>query len=159
MRTRLPRIIGTTALLIAALVLVTTCWYGLRDGDLRRRAQLTSGRCTFGLLAGGFGIGGEFSKAHPAPAAARPQPTTRSTGWAYNLYGITAVHTDDAVTSRYAMTIPWYLPPALIVLTIAARRGRRAFRRSRGRCPSCNYDLRATPDRCPECGTVPPPLG
>jgi predicted amidophosphoribosyltransferase len=54
----------------------------------------------------------------------------------------------------HLVAIPIWLP----LLIFAAPAGlwlRGVLRRRRGahECPSCGYDLRATPDRCPECGT------
>jgi hypothetical protein len=52
--------------------------------------------------------------------------------------------------------VPMYVPMVGTALLPLVWLCRRAHRRSRaGCCPRCGYDLRATPDRCPECGAVP----
>ena len=61
---------------------------------------------------------------------------------------------------RYAVYLPhWAVVVGLLVPVAArfwmiARRRRVAGRRGRNCCVVCGYDLRATPGRCPECGTV-----
>jgi hypothetical protein len=50
---------------------------------------------------------------------------------------------------HWALLIPASIIPGVRLLSFAQRRRRRIT----GACRNCGYDLRATPDRCPECGT------
>jgi hypothetical protein len=58
---------------------------------------------------------------------------------------------------QHRLFVPHWAIAALL-LVLPARRGlgwlRSSRRHRRGLCQSCGYDLRASPDRCPECGAA-----
>jgi hypothetical protein len=57
-----------------------------------------------------------------------------------------------------AVVFPLWVPTVLFAALPLARGAMFVRRRRRvrgGHCVKCGYDLRATPERCPECGAVP----
>jgi hypothetical protein len=78
-------------------------------------------------------------------------------GWGYA--GNESIPSTGGTWDMFYLVLPnWVLIcatallPALRVYTFCQRESRRRIRL--GLCLNCGYDLRATPDRCPECGAV-----
>jgi hypothetical protein len=83
-------------------------------------------------------VGDHLSSLERVPEATKPGGGAGGTSLRLNLTAI-------AVWGASALS-------ALGVLIVAHRLSRAAKRSRRGLCPACGYDLRATPERCPECG-------
>lgn len=74
------------------------------------------------------------------------------TEWAYWSSMTANIYCHDLYIAWWWMVLIVALP--WLVLFDRARRKRRLIHRIRmGGCPTCGYDLRASKDRCPECGT------
>ena len=99
------------------------------------------------------------------------QPDVRWSWWRvfYQCSRYVAEDDEGRETGRYTywqVGSPAWLPVLLLSILPGVqsvrllRRGLTARRRGRaGLCPSCGYDLRASPGRCPECGAAAPAGG
>jgi len=81
--------------------------------------------------------------------------------WCHFFHHVTPYAGTSFVHSARVITVPfWILLAATAALPAWKLRAifreyRHNRRRRGGFCGSCGYDLRATPQRCPECGAVP----
>ena len=75
----------------------------------------------------------------------------------HEMHLLGAKYRSGTVLFAYAqdLSLPMWMPVLLFGMWPAVWALRRRRHRGPGYCPSCGYDMRATPQRCPECGTEP----
>jgi hypothetical protein len=76
-------------------------------------------------------------------------------------FGLAFIANDSLAVKAYSAMIWIGIYETALILNIFARRrlARKLDRLLAGQCIDCGYDRRATPGRCPECGTIPPKQG
>jgi hypothetical protein len=135
-----------------------------RSGASATVARLSSRRgvCAFRRVTLRASVGGRvgLADAHRGiryrAVLVSPADPSSSRGFAGFYFASKTVTDQSGVWREFGVSLPyWFLLGCTGILPILWLR---CYRRARGRregclCPSCGYDLRATPERCPECGT------
>jgi hypothetical protein len=84
-----------------------------------------------------------------------PKSAFRILGLEYASSTVGQSYLKDLYVPYWLLTALTLALPTTSAVQWIRRRSRLRHQRA-GLCPNCGYDLRATPDRCPECGTVSP---
>ena len=151
---------ASLVLCVVVLALWVRSYFAIDGVEYTGAGGGMSGHQSKGQVAVAFGFG------TPAP----PTGLLRMSGPALSLdqslvgpvafrrFGFASQSFNGPVRGRLLIVPHWFLAGVLAVLPggkLVHRRLRRASRRAAaGLCPACGYDLRASPERCPECGTL-----
>jgi hypothetical protein len=137
-------------------------------GMFLRKATITNSKSFDPLDHPYPGIFWETSDTHPLMRMGFPEKMAKwdrsfhvfGLWWATFRFSNAGSHADKVpftgtVSMVYVQT--WWIAAVLGALPVVwfIRVNRCIRRRATGRCVNCGYDVRATPDLCPECGTIP----
>jgi hypothetical protein len=157
--------VATVALWVRSYVLWESVFHQNTDALHRRWSAVCfgngSGGLSFGVQQIDFVAPGmaeqRFNSLRPFTYFRTPPQKRWTEGPLWLRFGTDRSSRSDAVLSTTGVLIPHWLVVLLTgVLPVFMSCGwlRRRARRRHGLCPTCGYDLRATPERCPECGTA-----
>jgi hypothetical protein len=143
-RRRLFNLAAAVSMVMCASIIF--CWMLSYSGDHRQSVALPDSTV--------YSVRGSIiweQPQHLNPDPPRPEYDFSFVGFSVSASG----EPSDAWTYWRTWTAPyWFFALATLTLPVKWLFGSNRRQKAPRTCARCGYDLRATPDRCPECGTA-----